>query len=92
MSRVLVTTDYLHPGDDVHTLLRKHGHQVNYRPAVGPRDPDETLALFDGVHGAIVASEPSTAEMLDHAPELKVLARSGVGYDSIDVAAAAARI
>jgi lactate dehydrogenase-like 2-hydroxyacid dehydrogenase len=30
--------------------------------------------------------------MLDHAPELKVLARSGVGYDSIDVAAAAARI
>jgi phosphoglycerate dehydrogenase-like enzyme len=91
MSRVLVTTDYLHPGDDVHTLLRKHGHQVNYRPAVGPRDPDETLALFDGVHGAIVASEPITAEMLDHAPELKVLARSGVGYDSIDVAAAAAR-
>jgi phosphoglycerate dehydrogenase-like enzyme len=89
MSRVLVTTDYLHPGDDVHTLLRKHGHQVNYRPAVGPRDPDETLALFDGVHGVIVASEPITAEMLDHATELKVLARSGVGYDSIDVAAAA---
>jgi D-isomer specific 2-hydroxyacid dehydrogenase, catalytic domain len=73
--RVLVTTDYLHPGDDVHTLLRKRGHQVNYRPAVGPRDPDETLALFDGVHGAIVASEPITAEMLDHAPGLKVLAQ-----------------
>jgi D-3-phosphoglycerate dehydrogenase/(S)-sulfolactate dehydrogenase len=29
--------------------------------------------------------------MLDQAPELRVLARSGVGYDSIDVAAAAAR-
>ena len=55
---------------------------------MGPRDPDEALALFDGVHGAIVASEPITAEMLDHAPELKVLARSGIGYDSIDVAAA----
>ena len=88
MSRVLVTTAYLHPGDDVHALRRKHGHQVSYRPAVGPRDPDEALALFDGVHGAIVASEPITAEMLDHAPELKVLARSGIGYDSIDVAAA----
>ena len=58
---------------------------------MGPRDPDEALALFDGVHGAIVASEPITAEMLDHAPELKVLARSGIGYDSIDVAATAAR-
>ena len=43
------------------------------------------------MHGAIVASEPITAEMLDQAPELKVLACSGVGYDSIDVAAAAAR-
>jgi phosphoglycerate dehydrogenase-like enzyme len=91
MSRVLVTTDYLHPGDEVDALLRKHGHQVSYRPAVGPRDPEEALALFDGVHGAIVASEPITAEMLDQAPELKVLARSGVGYDSIDVADAAAR-
>ena len=89
MSRVLVTTDYLHPRDEVDALLRKHGHQVSYRPAVGPRDPEEALALFDGVHGAIVASEPITAEMLDQAPELKVLARSGVGYDSIDVAAVA---
>jgi phosphoglycerate dehydrogenase-like enzyme len=91
MSRVLVTTDYLHPGDEVDALLRKHGHQVAYRPAVGPRDLEEALALFDGVHGAIVASEPVTAEMLDRAMDLTVLARSGVGYDSIDVAAAAAR-
>ena len=29
--------------------------------------------------------------MLDAADELKVIARSGVGYDSIDVSAAAAR-
>src|SRR6476661_7568919 len=91
MSRVLVTTDYLHPGDEVDALLRKHGHQVSYRPAVGPRDPEEALALFDGVHAAIVASEPIAAEMLGQAPELEVLARSGVGYDSIDVAAAVAR-
>ena len=38
-----------------------------------------------------MASEPVTAEMLDRATDLTVLARSGVGYDSIDVAAAAAR-
>ena len=91
MSRVLVTTDYLHPGDEVDALLRQHGHQVSYRPAAGPRDPEEALALFDGMHGAIMASEPVTAEMLDTATDLKVLARSGVGYDSIDVADAAAR-
>jgi D-3-phosphoglycerate dehydrogenase/(S)-sulfolactate dehydrogenase len=91
MSRVLVTTDYLHPGDEVDALLRKHGHQVAYRPASGARDTGEALGLFAGVAGAIVPSEPITAEMLDHATDLKVIARSGVGYDSIDVAAAGAR-
>ncbi len=91
MARILVTTDYLHPGDEVDALLRRHGHQVSYRPAAGPRAADEALTLFDGVAGAIVASEPVTADMLDKAAELKVIARSGVGYDSIDVTAAAAR-
>ena len=77
--------------DEVDALLRNHGHQVSYRPAVVPRDAEEALALFDGIDGAIVASEPVTAEMLDRATDLKVLARSGVGYDSIDVTAAVAR-
>ena len=58
---------------------------------VGARDPEEALALFDGIDGAIVASEPVTAEMLARATDLQIIARSGVGYDSIDVAAAAAR-
>lgn len=91
MARILVTTDYLHPGDEVDALLRRNGHQVSYHPAVGTRAADEALTLFDGIAGAIVSSEPVTAEMLDKAGELKVIARSGVGYDSIDVAAAAAR-
>ena len=78
MARILVTTDYLHPGDEVDALLRRHGHQVSYHPAVGKRAPQEALTLFDGVAGAIVASEPVTAEMLDTAGELKVIARSGV--------------
>jgi D-3-phosphoglycerate dehydrogenase/(S)-sulfolactate dehydrogenase len=91
MSRILVTTDYLHPGDEVDALLRKHGHHVTYSPAVRARGTGEALALLDRVDGAIVASEPITAEMLLRATDLKVIARSGVGYDSIDVAAAAAR-
>ncbi|MEV3903426.1 phosphoglycerate dehydrogenase [Mycobacterium sp. NPDC050551] len=90
MSRVLVTTDYLVPGDEVDDLLRRHGHEIVYRPAVGPRSPEEAHALFDGVHGAIVASEPVTAGMIGAATELRVIARSGVGYDSVDVSAASA--
>lgn len=89
MSRVLVTTDYLGPGDDIDDLLRRHGHEVTYAPARRARNRAEALALFDGIDGAVVASEPITADMLETATSLKVIARSGVGYDSVDLVAAA---
>lgn len=89
MSRVLVTTDYLGPGDDIDDLLRRHGHEVTYAPARRARNRTEALALFDGIDGAVIASEPITADMLETATSLKVIARSGVGYDSVDLAAAA---
>lgn len=91
MSRVLVTTDYLIPGDEVDGLLRRHGHEVVYRPATGPRQADEARALLEDVHGAILASEPVTEAMIERAPELRVMARSGVGYDSVDLPAATSR-
>ncbi|HST71539.1 MAG TPA: phosphoglycerate dehydrogenase [Kocuria rosea] len=91
MARILITTDYLVPGDDVDRLLRDHGHEPVHCPYTGPRAPADRQALFEGVDGAILAAEPVTAEMLTGADRLKVLARSGVGYDSVDVAAAAAR-
>ncbi|WP_327097568.1 phosphoglycerate dehydrogenase [Nocardia vinacea] len=89
MSKVLVTTDYLAPGDEVDQLLTSHGHTIIYSPATGARSRDEALALFEGVDAAIIASEPVTAEMLEAALRLKVIARSGVGYESVDLTAAA---
>ncbi|MFC3961458.1 phosphoglycerate dehydrogenase [Nocardia jiangsuensis] len=89
MAEVLVTTDYLRPGDEVDRLLTGHGHTAVYSPATGPRGRTEARALFGRAEAAIIAGEPVTAEMLDHAPRLKVIARSGVGYESIDLAAAA---
>ncbi len=86
--RVLITTDYLRPGDTVDTLLREHGLEPVYSPSRGPRTLEERRSLFNGVSGAILASERVTADMLTGASTLKVLARSGVGYDSIDTEAA----
>ncbi|NKX52553.1 phosphoglycerate dehydrogenase, partial [Arthrobacter deserti] len=57
----------------------------------GPREPADRKVLFGGFDGAILGSEPVAADMLAEAHRLKVLARRGVGYDPIDVAAAAAR-
>jgi phosphoglycerate dehydrogenase-like enzyme len=90
MARILITTDYLSPGDDVDKLLRDHGHETAYSPYTGSRSAADRNALFRGIDGAILASEPITADMLAGADKLKVLARSGVGYDSIDLAAATA--
>ncbi|MEW1950793.1 phosphoglycerate dehydrogenase [Pseudarthrobacter sp902506025] len=89
--RILITTDYLHAGDAVYDLLRDHGLEPVYAPSRGSRTLEERRSLFDGISGAILASEPVTADMLSAAASLKVLARSGVGYDSIDVPAAAAQ-
>lgn len=91
MARILVTTDYLVPGDEVDALLREHGHESVHAPFTGARDVTERQGLFDGFDGAILAGEPVTAEMLARADRLRVLARSGVGYDAIDLEAAAAR-
>jgi phosphoglycerate dehydrogenase-like enzyme len=87
-ARVLITTDYLCPGDKVDRLLRQHGLDPVYSPSRGPRTATDRRSLFDGIAGAILASEPVTADMLAQAASLKVIARSGVGYDSIDIAAA----
>lgn len=87
-NRIVITTDYLHPGDTVDTMLREHGLEPVYSPAGRGRSPEEKRGLFAEAAGAIAASEPVTAEMLGAAPTLKVLARAGVGYDNVDIDAA----
>lgn len=89
MTRVLITTDYLRPGDDVDRYLRAAGLETTHLPSRGRRDPEELVAALDGVDAALVAHEPMTADVLARAPRLRVVVRTGVGYDSIDVVAAA---
>lgn len=51
-------------------------------------------ALIDALRGhdkAIVALEPITADILDAAPELRVIAKYGVGFDKIDLPAMISR-
>lgn len=86
--RIVITTDYLGPGDSVDRLLREHGLDPVYSPAAGSRTEDEQRNLLKGAVGAIVASEPITRDMLAEAADLRILARSGVGYDSVDTTAA----
>ncbi|WP_218163730.1 phosphoglycerate dehydrogenase [Actinomadura madurae] len=88
MARILITTDYLRPGDAVDGYLRDHGHTTVHEPLEGHRSVDELVRLLDGVEGALIANEPMTAQVLERAPALKAVVRTGVGYDSVDVEAA----
>ncbi|MCI6251484.1 MAG: 3-phosphoglycerate dehydrogenase [Bacteroidales bacterium] len=51
----------------------------------------QLLAAVADCQGLIVRSDIIDAEVMDAAPELKIIVRAGAGYDNIDLAAATAR-
>lgn len=89
--RILLTAQFLRPDDPVDRDLRARGFQTFHAPWTRRRSEDELIELAHDVDGAVIAGEPFTARVLDACPRLKVLARAGVGYDSIDVDAATER-
>ena len=69
--------------------LRDAGFGVEKRTGLAPEPLREALRDRDGL---VVRSETKvTADLMDHAPKLRVVGRAGVGVDNIDVAAATAR-
>lgn len=57
-----------------------------------PKGPDELQASLGSAIALLVRSETKvTAALLDHAPQLQIVGRAGVGVDNIDVPAATAR-
>lgn len=78
---VLITTDYADTEADA--VLAAAGLRV--RRGAG----DDLVAALRGVVGAIVAHDRLTADVLARAPDLRAVVRSGVGYDAVDVDAAA---
>src|SRR5262249_58674207 len=49
---------------------------------------DELLEQLRGIKASVAGSEPYTARVLKAHPQLRVIARTGVGYDAVDIAAA----
>ncbi|MDQ7908101.1 phosphoglycerate dehydrogenase [Phytohabitans sp. ZYX-F-186] len=88
MTTILITTDYLTPGDEVDRYLTGLGFTTRYDPMRGTRRPAELVAALSGVDGALIANEPMSERVLRQAPRLRAIVRTGVGYDSVDVPAA----
>jgi phosphoglycerate dehydrogenase-like enzyme len=71
-------------------ILRSTGYAVRTSLYGPPHGPADLIELFKDAAAAIVALDRLDAEVLAHAPHLRVIARTGVGYDTIDVVAATA--
>lgn len=88
--RVLLTSVFLRPGDEVDVLLRDSGLTTVHAPLTGRRSESELVELLTDIDAVIAASDPFTAPVLASAPKLRVIARTGVGFDAIDVESATA--
>lgn len=88
MPTILITTDHLAPGDEVDDYLTGLGFTTRHDPMRGQRTAGQLVTALAGVTGALIANEPMTAEVFGRAPQLRAVVRTGVGYDSVDVAAA----
>lgn len=89
MPKVLIAPSQLANLDgDFVTVLRKAGFELAY-PNLGRQMVESELAeKLSGCCAALAGSEPYTRQIFQKHPQLKIVARAGVGYDAVDVQAA----
>jgi phosphoglycerate dehydrogenase-like enzyme len=69
-------------------VLREAGFELIYPNRGAQLNEEELLAFLPGVKASLAGSEPYTARVLAAHPQLRVIARAGVGFDAVDMAAA----
>lgn len=89
MPRILITSPILqHAPGPYRDRLEAAGMEVVYLPETANIfEIPQLIRQLDGIDGTLASVEPYTREVLA-ATKLRAIARHGVGYDAIDVAAA----
>jgi D-3-phosphoglycerate dehydrogenase / 2-oxoglutarate reductase len=89
MPKVLIAPAHLAKLDgDFIQVLRRAGLELVYANTPAQMTEPELLAKLGGVSASLAGGEPYTRRVIESAPDLKVIARVGVGYDAVDVEAA----
>lgn len=96
MPKVMITpTSMQHRPSPFGGLLERAGFEVRYPTnpelVMGLTGDEETIRQLKGTEAIIAGGEYFTPAVLDGLPELRVIARAGVGFDRVDVAAATRR-
>ncbi|HEV2818408.1 MAG TPA: phosphoglycerate dehydrogenase [Allosphingosinicella sp.] len=86
MPRVLIS-DPMDP--KAAEIFRANGIEVDEKPDLSKDELKAIVADYDGL--AIRSATRINAELLDAAPNLKVIGRAGIGVDNVDIPAATAR-
>jgi D-3-phosphoglycerate dehydrogenase / 2-oxoglutarate reductase len=86
MPRVLIS-DQMDP--KAAEIFRANGVEVDERPGLDKEALKAIIGDYDGL--AIRSATKVTADVLDAAPNLKVIGRAGIGVDNVDIPAATAR-
>lgn len=90
-SRVLIAPAPLQEIEPVYgPVLTGAGHELVFSHVNHQMNEQELMEVLPGCAGSLAGSEPYTKAVLTAAAAkgLKVIARAGVGYDAVDVAAA----
>ncbi|MCL2122082.1 MAG: phosphoglycerate dehydrogenase [Clostridiales bacterium] len=93
--KVLVTLsfppDFISGFEDCVKLLTDKGFAVEVDARHRSLRTDELIPALQGVYAHVASAETLSADVMDKAPDLRIISRMGVGYDAIDVAAATKR-
>ena len=69
-------------------MLEEAGFEVVLQPEGSNMwNEDELIGVLDGACASVAGSEPYTRRVIEASPNLRVIARSGVGFDAVDLEA-----
>jgi D-3-phosphoglycerate dehydrogenase len=73
----------------IQDILERAGHEVEKLESY--TDKADLLHAVNDINALIIRSDKVDAEVMDAAPNLKIVVRAGAGYDNVDLDAATAR-
>ena len=89
MGKVLITARSVAASKEGRTVLESAGHEIVAHACDRPWGEEEMLRVIEGMDAAIVGLDTMTAKVLAAgAPQLKIIARNGMGYSNVDLQAA----
>jgi D-3-phosphoglycerate dehydrogenase len=92
MQRVLIAPMTLAHVQGPHLdLLAEAGFEPVYPPEARQLQESELSACLQGIRAVLAGSEPYTPRVFAENPQLRIVARSGVGYDAVHLPSATAQ-